>query len=261
MRSSVYGGKSMMGPDHNLNIEQIARMVIQRLTDSGLLSTSNPAPSATVALNDLVPVRNKAEIIIPGQVVSLKEIKDKLDGINKIQVSASALLTPAVKDELRSRGVSVVRISDSVPKEGFSHGFDGRNGQLRLHVFMPDNKSINWHGWGKANCFLNLQVTDSKQPVAYTVKKIISDWQNTDRVILCTTQPYAALIELAKSGVQCGIRSLTVYEPGELIRAVSEANPNLLVLDERRWSAHQVFNLSKSWMLDSQDCKSSLQGR
>jgi microcompartment protein CcmK/EutM len=74
------------------DVERIVLEVIRRL---GLVGS----PSAT-ATNELA---------VSERVVTMRSIEGKLAGINRLIVSGRAVVTPAVKDELRQRNIELVR--------------------------------------------------------------------------------------------------------------------------------------------------------
>jgi hypothetical protein len=245
-----------MEPHDNRNVEEIVRLVIQRLGESGIARSSYSPVSAQSewkASESDSGFQQAAQLIVPGRVVSLADIQDRLDNVRTIQIAASALLTPAVKDELKRRSISVVRAQGKSTQDNAT-GVAGDNGnQHRLRVFLPSTKPINWNVWRNGCQVIQAILTDSTRPVTDVANDILNDWQDTDKSIWCTPQPFAALIAFSISAPKKGMRALGLSEPGDLLQAVNEAQPNLLVLDDRRWTAHQIFNLSKNWMFISQD--------
>ena len=77
-------------------VERIVREVLARLT----ATEKRPEKSAAIGAT---------AIGLVGRVISLADVKQLPSGAREVQVSAGALLTPAAKDELRERGVRIVR--------------------------------------------------------------------------------------------------------------------------------------------------------
>lgn len=249
--------------NNNRNVDEIVRLVIQRLGESGIVRT----PCSPVAPHsECRPFEKGAEplrsfpLIVPGRVVSLSDIQDRLENVCAIQVSPSALLTPAVKDELKRRNISVVRNQGRSSQDSQTDAIEGSPIQYRLRVFLPATKAIHSNVWKNGCQIIQAKLTDSARQVTEVANDILSDWQDTDRSIWCTSQPYAALIAISVSAPLKGIRAVGLSAPGDLIQAVNEARPNLLVLDDRRWSTHQIFNLSKNWLFISQDHRRENEG-
>ena len=74
------------------DVERIVLEVIRRL---GLVD----APPASAA----------AELAITERVVTTREIEGKLAGVSRLVVLGRAIVTPAVRDELRDRNIELVR--------------------------------------------------------------------------------------------------------------------------------------------------------
>jgi hypothetical protein len=74
--------------------ERIVAEVIRRLKGE------SPAPAAGTSGRKLV---------LTERVVTLRSVEGKLAGVSQIAVSSKAVVTPAVKDELKHRQIALVR--------------------------------------------------------------------------------------------------------------------------------------------------------
>ena len=74
------------------DVERIVLEVVRRL---GLLG-----PPKLTARNELTLVE---------RVVTMRSIEGKLDGVGRLIVAARAVVTPAVRDELKQRNIELVR--------------------------------------------------------------------------------------------------------------------------------------------------------
>lgn len=83
--------------------EQVERIVVEVIRRLGLLDAS----STTVAVGERSSTT--AELHLNENVVSLRQLEGKLTGIAKVIVKSRAIVTPAVKDELRTRKIELVR--------------------------------------------------------------------------------------------------------------------------------------------------------
>lgn len=77
------------------DVERIVLEVIRRL---GLLGS--PPPTTTNELNELV---------VSERVVTMRSIEGKLVGVSRLVISGRAVVTPAVKDDLKQRHIELVR--------------------------------------------------------------------------------------------------------------------------------------------------------
>lgn len=81
-------------------IERIVREVIARLRESDATTEAEQVrPTAGDSAND---------VVIPQRVVTLETLKNKLNGAKRVVVPTGAVITPAVRDELRERNVAIV---------------------------------------------------------------------------------------------------------------------------------------------------------
>ena len=84
-------------------LEWIVQEVIRRLLNQG------------VAVGERVGVAvgerssTTAELQIDDKTVTLRTIEGKLTGVQQLRVPAQAVVTPAVKDELKQRRITLVR--------------------------------------------------------------------------------------------------------------------------------------------------------
>ncbi|HMO86760.1 MAG TPA: hypothetical protein PKC18_17765 [Lacipirellulaceae bacterium] len=77
-------------------LEWIVREVVRRLRD-GAAGATPVADSAT------------AEIALPHPLITLETLESQLAGVARVRVSSRAVVTPAVRDLLRQRGIELVR--------------------------------------------------------------------------------------------------------------------------------------------------------
>jgi hypothetical protein len=74
--------------------ERIVAEVIRRLKGG------SPAPVAEAA---------GRELALADRVITLRSVEGKLAGVSRVKVAARAVVTPAVKDELKQRQIALVR--------------------------------------------------------------------------------------------------------------------------------------------------------
>jgi hypothetical protein len=78
--------------------EQIVQEVIRRLLDRGV-GVSDKNKSADPA----------TDLEIDGKLVTLATLRNRLNGVGKLLVGRRTVVTPAVIDELKDRGIELVR--------------------------------------------------------------------------------------------------------------------------------------------------------
>jgi hypothetical protein len=107
-----------------INIDDVVREVLAQLglTASGALSANgkaaaNGVPAALPKTPSPAPApppqppraaAGDGELVVSSRVVALAELKDRLAGVRKLVVPPHAIVTPAVRDELRRRNIALV---------------------------------------------------------------------------------------------------------------------------------------------------------
>ena len=85
------------------DIERIVREVLAQL---GADSQSAAVPAVPA---DIPPAQRECDVYIDARVVTLESIAGRLQGAKQMMVPPGALVTPAVRDELRRKGVALIR--------------------------------------------------------------------------------------------------------------------------------------------------------
>ncbi len=78
-------------------IERVVREVIRRLLERG------------VSVGESVPANGTAEVVVQERVVALATIEGRLKDVRRVVVGRRAVVTPAVRDELKDRGIELER--------------------------------------------------------------------------------------------------------------------------------------------------------
>ena len=78
-------------------VERVVREVLRRLLDCGVVITSDSQ------------VTRGGELQVAETVVATAALDGKLNGVRRVVVGSRAFVTPSAKDELRDRGIKLVR--------------------------------------------------------------------------------------------------------------------------------------------------------
>lgn len=81
-------------------VEFIVQEVIRRLTATSIAAVGTTAVPATAH-------RTGRELVVDERLITLATLNGRLEGVRRVVVTNKALLTPAVYDELRDRGIEV----------------------------------------------------------------------------------------------------------------------------------------------------------
>ena len=101
----------------NQDVEQIVQLVIQRLR-----SAAGAAPVATPKSPAANASNTGSSLALAEQVVSLASLDGKLNRIRQLVVRDDAVVTPAVRDELRARKITLVRSGNGRPEKALATG-------------------------------------------------------------------------------------------------------------------------------------------
>ena len=93
--------KPTVGEIEQADIEQIVREVLRRL------DAPSGAPQGRTSERDLVAQGDG--LTLTGRVISLTDVDGRLDGVNTIHLVRGAVLTPAARDYLKHRGITISR--------------------------------------------------------------------------------------------------------------------------------------------------------
>jgi hypothetical protein len=222
-------------------IEQIVRVVLQRLrSDAAALQSPTLAFSSqsTVAeANADVLQPNPGELVVTERVVTLDTLKGRLDGTLAIVVHPKAVVTPAVRDELRARNVRLVR--------QLSSG-DNRNARRAPLLLITAHQQIAL--LGKRVCpqqSQSLAIEDVNAALAAIVGHLSGGGVGA---VWCSDSPFAAV---AATLGQSQLRAVQLPELRDLAQAIDQAKPNVIVIDKRVWSEAAIANLIRNWYRSS----------
>lgn len=225
-------------------IETIIRVVLERLRQV------DAAPRATACMQPAAPLAVQVTPVTPGTVpaaaslqsdatrlrldlplITLEELGNNLSGIQVLEVPRRAVVTPAVVDELRHRGVKLQRLSPH---------------DLRLSSSTPSSPSVML----VAPTVMVIQQSTAARVVEdaepqITIKTILEHVATSGNgAVWCSPRPFAAAVAVRS---QSQLRAVQLTSFGDLQQAVDEAQPNLLILDPRQWSAPAIANLLRAW--------------
>jgi len=79
--------------------QQVERIVVEVIRRLGLMHNDAAAE----------PHSNTAELTLNDKVITLRLLEGRLTGISRLSVSNRAIVTPAVRDELNQRQITLVR--------------------------------------------------------------------------------------------------------------------------------------------------------
>ncbi len=209
---------------HSAEIEKIVEVVLQRLQSTTALSGSDI--TEPVDDSDTVTTSNNSVLQVANRVVTLVDLEPRLKDVNVLQVSASAVLTPAVVDELRNRDIQLDR---TLPVK---------------NVGSPDHDLLMVAPPLQLNGLIGVTKPE-RSSIDETVQEIVLHQQvKNGSAIWLATSPYAAV---CAAGRRTALRVVRLGSSGELRQAVTECQPNVLVVDAAKWSSQAIVALADLW--------------
>ncbi len=193
------------------DIDAIVREVLRRL-DHPQVAGGAPAPA---------PVADPATLHLQQRVVTLVGLADRLSGVRRVLLPPGAVVTPAVRDEFRRRGIRM----ESAPAEAGP----GTASESALIVAMdssPPPQTL----WDTVAAAAGAVRTLGPTPLAELIPHLAETIGEPPRAaLLITGQPAAALCLANRYPRLRAVAS--AGEPESFRQAVETIGANVLVLD------------------------------
>ena len=242
-----------------IDIDAVVREVLKRLRAFSMLSESSTAAAAppaqpatqTIAPKQAAPADNATTLAFNDRLVTLAALDGKLSGIKKLSVGRKAIVTPAVTDELRKRGIAVVRHESSSPQNTRVRLL-ASSANLALKTAVRSDLSAATSGieW------LESHATNSLLGAVQELSKQVA--QRKLPGMMLTEQPLSAAVVANRNQ---NIRAVVVGDSRSLDEALSQVGCNLVAVDPRRVGP-AVLKIVAQRLADSQPtCPTELVGK
>ncbi|MCA9183932.1 MAG: hypothetical protein KDA51_20860 [Planctomycetales bacterium] len=221
-------------------IEAIVRVVLQRLRSAqGAHPGHSGSTAAGLIADQTVDASIPAALRLEQPLVTLEHLRDRWSGLSVLQVPKRCVVTPAVVDELRLRGVTLERYTTSTRPSRTSAESAG----AKLLVLAAKSNQSGLAGQlAGSGVLLQWLEQDSHEAGLEAVRKQVA---RADRFCLwCTSRPFAA-INACCQGAQLTAVQLPQIE--DLQRAIDETRPHVIVVDSTRWRTMAVAQLVNNW--------------
>ena len=226
-------------PTHS-EIEAIVRVVLQRLRSAQGAPTEHSGTTAKGSTIDkTVEPSNSGSLRLEQPLVTLEHLRDSWHGLHVLQVPARCVVTPAVVDELRLRGVALERIAAAVRPGSTKAEAVG----AKLLLLAVKNNQFGLAGQ-LAGSSVQLQ---SIEPDSHAVGLAAARQQvaSADRYCLwSTSRPFAAMNACSQ---EAQITAVQLAQVEDLPRAIEEVRPNVIVVDSTRWRPVAIAQLVHNW--------------
>ena len=221
------------------DVERIVREVLARLgqasADGGARGESaeseppaeKPAPASPSTTDD-------SELVLDGRVVTLDDVTGRLEGIRRVVVSAKAVVTPAVRDELLRRRVTLQKqtLGNGQPSAATAAG------SLRL-VLIAAGKRFDPAPLVQALTEQSVGVESSSTDCLVAATDQLAEairGENTLGLLLSRHPAMAVCL----ANRHAGVRAVSAPDPPSAATATASVGANLLILDPWGLSAFQL---------------------
>lgn len=220
-------------------VENLVREVLRQLT-----AVSSAAPGSTAVASPKPPVETPRTAPIPSgtavvrdSLVTLASIEDRLTGITRMVVSSRAIVTPAVVDELRKRGISIVRSADAIA--GTTLANLGRELVVTLAsdglaALRTDLVSVLRRTIPQLELIDNCRSPKLEDVLAELTSRVVSRGR-VGLLLTSTTAVAAALANRTR-----GVRALVATSGQSIDDAADTLAPNLIVVDRLKVNVWQL---------------------
>jgi hypothetical protein len=207
-----------------LDIERVVREVLAELQSATGSASANHLVSQFEFIQEVNHTKaDNGDLVLSSRLVTLEEIDGRLAGIRQVVVTPQAVVTPAVRDALRQRNITLLRASTTVKTATTS---------LRLFVVAAgaktDPKLL-------AGAFTDGGVTVE----CYSTKCLLDA---TDRLAaeLAKAETLGLLLSPHTAAAMClanrlsGVRAVLGNNTGSLAADLGAVGANLLVVDPQK---------------------------
>ncbi len=184
-------------------------------------------------------------LVIDAAVVSLATLQKQLSGHKTIQVAPKSIITPAVKDFCREKGISIVR-GESVAKPSSEIALisDSLSKPARPQRLIVVGGSDAMDAVAKQLCPKQARVLATVADDSAAVRAALEGLQSGHQAaVLWSDTPFATNWQASRID---SLRPAMVSQWSELGQAIREVPLNLLILPKQNWSLPAFCNASRS---------------
>ena len=233
------------------DIQRIVREVMAQL-GTGSKTVAAPAPAAPAdASLAASPAAHDGKVFVDSRVITLELITGRLHGAKQLTVPPGALVTPAVRDELRRKGVALVRgnaaatVREGLPRVLLVVGPSGHDPAAVLRMLAQE-------GIGAE--------TETSQCVIASTDKLAAAVAAGQALGLLWTRHTAAGLCLANR--HPGVRAVLAAGVSATAAAVSAVGANVLVVDPAVGTAYEKRHILRDFCLGGiRHCPDALKER
>jgi hypothetical protein len=203
-----------------IDIEDIVRAVLRQLQVESYQSAAAPAANRTLELTD--------------KLVTLATLENRLANIDRLALGAGAVVTPAALDELRSRGIEVVRTAATASTTART--------TLTISVAEVASGACDVPGLIAAMAKSGVAVERIAETGLTSVTAELADLaaKSGRPVVLLTSRPATAVCIANR---RRGVRAVGGREARGVLESIQEVAANFVAIDPASLSAFELRRL------------------
>jgi len=239
-----------------IDIDAVVREVLRRLQALTASVPASPVPAAAAPKSPAPPkpataTSDSTTLQFTERLVTLAALSGKLNGHKQLAIGRKAIVTPAVVDELKRRGVAIVR-QDSASTQNTKVRLlvSAASGSVKSSVRSDLSSATAGIEWFESHATSSLVSAAQELARQITQRKLPG--------LLLTEQPLTAAVVANRNP---GIRAAVVGDGRSLDEALSQIGCNLVAVDLRRVGP-AVLKIVAQRLADAQPtCPSELAGK
>jgi hypothetical protein len=226
------------------DIEHIVRLVLERLRAIGptpaAVATGTRASTSSPTLSQPTGL-----VQLDQRLVTLEDLREHWPGMKVLELPPACIVTPAVQDELRQRGVKLQRRQANHQLAVSTQTSRSNSAELQaLLVLIPAG--------GKPTLSRSVALQGGTvQHAAEDCRQVVDTVQNHTQAshkycLWSSSRPFAAMRASAVASGQ--VAAVQLARASDLQAAVEQAQPSVLIIDDRQWTSDSLLNLARAWM-------------
>jgi hypothetical protein len=207
------------------NVQQIVQEVLRRLGHAAAQTPVAVQTPVAAQLPPQRPVTNKpqGQLVWSQPVVSFQQLDGKLEDVNELVILATAVITPAARDELKHRSIRIVRGGSALKVIGaITIGIEAGIANVRHADATMLESDDQW------NAFFRSAIATGEHPLAIT---------KTPHRIACVANRIST------------VRAIAISDLRQLENAAEDAKANVLCISPIAVGHVPIQTVSKRWQL------------
>ena len=233
------------------DIQRIVREVMVQL-GGGSKPVSLPVPAAAADASLAVPPPERdGDVFVDCRVITLESITGRLQGAKQLTVPSGALVTPAVHDELRRKGVALVRgsvaarVREELPRVLLVVGPSSHDPNTAAQLLAREGIGVQME---TSDCMI--AATDKLAAAVAPGRSLGLLWARHTAAGLCLANRHAA------------VRAVLASSVSATAAAVAAVGANVLVVDPAVGTAYEKRQILRDFCLGGiRQCPEALKER